>query len=89
MERSSDRRRNRRSTTRWDENKDVEPYVVEYREDFLERAREWASRRPDVDDSVRLELEAAGTHLVELMHVDPDGGAERIARILIAATEFE
>jgi hypothetical protein len=36
---------------RWDENKDVEPYVVEYREDFLERAREWASRRPDVDDS--------------------------------------
>lgn len=36
---------------RWDENKDVEPYVVEYREDFLERAREWASRRPDVDGS--------------------------------------
>lgn len=36
---------------RWDENKDVEPYVVEYREDLLERAREWASRRPDVDGS--------------------------------------
>lgn len=31
---------------RWDENADVEPYVVEYREDLLERAREWASRRP-------------------------------------------
>lgn len=25
---------------RWDENADVEPYVVEYREDLLERARE-------------------------------------------------
>lgn len=36
---------------RWDENADVEPYVVEYREDLLERAREWASRRPDVDGS--------------------------------------
>lgn len=36
---------------RWDENADVEPYVVELREDFLERAREWASRRPDVDGS--------------------------------------
>lgn len=36
---------------RWDENKDVEPYIVEYREDLLERAREWASRRPDVDGS--------------------------------------
>ena len=36
---------------RWDENADVEPYVVELREDILERAREWASRRPDVDDS--------------------------------------
>lgn len=44
--------------------------------------------RPDVDDSVRLELEHVGTNLVELMHVDPDGGAERIARIIIAATEF-
>lgn len=36
---------------RWDENADVEPYVVELREDILERAREWASRRPDVDGS--------------------------------------
>lgn len=36
---------------RWDENADVEPHVVEYREDILERAREWASRRPDVDGS--------------------------------------
>ena len=36
---------------RWDENADVDPYIVEYREDFLERAREWASRRPDVDGS--------------------------------------
>ena len=36
---------------RWSENADVEPYVVEYREDFLERAREWALRRPDVDGS--------------------------------------
>lgn len=36
---------------RWSEDADVEPYVVEYREDLLERAREWASRRPDVDDS--------------------------------------
>ena len=36
---------------RWSENADVEPYVVEYREDILERAREWASRRPGVDDS--------------------------------------
>lgn len=36
---------------RWDENADVDPYIVEYREDILERAREWASRRPDVDDS--------------------------------------
>lgn len=36
---------------RWSEDADVEPYVVEYREDLLERAREWASCRPDVDDS--------------------------------------
>lgn len=36
---------------RWDENADVEPCVVELREDILERAREWASRRPDVDGS--------------------------------------
>lgn len=36
---------------RWGENADVDPYIVEYREDFLERAREWASRRPDVDGS--------------------------------------
>lgn len=32
---------------RWDENADVEPYVVECREDFLERACEWAARLPD------------------------------------------
>lgn len=36
---------------RWSEDADVEPYVVEYREEFLERARKWASHRPDVDDS--------------------------------------
>lgn len=35
---------------RWSEDADVEPYVVEYREDILERAREWASHRPDVDE---------------------------------------
>lgn len=36
---------------RWSEDADVEPYIVELREGILERAREWASRRPDVDGS--------------------------------------
>lgn len=36
---------------RWSEDADVEPYIVELREGILERAREWASRRSDVDDS--------------------------------------
>ena len=36
---------------RWNEEADVEPYIVEYREDLLESARAWAARRPDVDES--------------------------------------
>ena len=38
-----------RELERWSEDADVEPYIVEYREDFLERAREWASHHPNVD----------------------------------------
>lgn len=41
----------------------------------------------DGDDAVTVELEAAGTSLVETLTLDPTAGPARIARIIIAATE--